>query len=48
MTTLLPSRMAESKNAATVRERMRSGQVLPTTGYKESKSAKDVVIQRWG
>lgn len=42
------SRTAESRNAATVRERIRSGQVLPTMGYKESKSAKDVVIQRWG
>jgi GT2 family glycosyltransferase len=42
------SRNAESKNAATVRERMDSGQVLATTGYRESQMAKDVVIRRWG
>jgi GT2 family glycosyltransferase len=42
------SRGAESRNAATVRQRMQSLQVLPTIGYSESKSAKDVVVQRWG
>jgi GT2 family glycosyltransferase len=42
------SRNAESKNAATVRERMRSGQVLPTIGYRECKDAKELVIHRWG
>ena len=42
------SRAAESKNAATVRERMHSGQVLSTIGYSESRDAKDVVIHRWG
>jgi GT2 family glycosyltransferase len=42
------SRTAESKNAATVRERMHSGQVRSTIGYSESKEAKDVVIHRWG
>jgi GT2 family glycosyltransferase len=42
------SRNAESKNAATVRERMHSGQVVATTGYRESRMAKDVVVRRWG
>lgn len=42
------SRKDESKNAATVRERMQSAQVLPTIGYKESATAKDAVIHRWG
>ncbi len=42
------SRTAESKNAATVRERMRSAQVLPTFGYSESRAAEDVVIRSWG
>jgi predicted glycosyltransferase involved in capsule biosynthesis len=42
------SRTAESRNAITVRQRMQSHQVLPTIGYSESKSAKDVVVQRWG
>jgi GT2 family glycosyltransferase len=42
------SRNAESVNASTVRERIRSAQVLPTIGYRESKDAKDAVIRRWG
>lgn len=42
------SRKAESQNAATVRERMQSRQVLPTIGYRESRDAKDVVVHRWG
>jgi GT2 family glycosyltransferase len=42
------SRNAESRNAATVRERMRSAQVLPTIGYIESRAAEDVVIRSWG
>jgi predicted glycosyltransferase involved in capsule biosynthesis len=42
------ARTEESKNAATVTERMRSAQVLPTIGYSESKTAKDVVVRRWG
>ena len=42
------SRNTESANAATVRARMRSLQVLPTIGYRESKATKDVVVHRWG
>jgi GT2 family glycosyltransferase len=42
------SRNAESRNAATVRERMGSEQVEATTGYRESLQAKDVVVRRWG
>jgi GT2 family glycosyltransferase len=42
------SRLTESKNAATVRQRMQSRQVLPTIGYRESRTAKDVVMHRWG
>jgi GT2 family glycosyltransferase len=42
------SRTAESKNAATVHERMHTGQVPSTIGYSESRDAKDVVIHRWG
>ena len=42
------SRQTESRNAATVRERMRSAQVLPTIGYSESRAAEDVVIRSWG
>jgi GT2 family glycosyltransferase len=42
------SRTAESQNAATVRARAHSGQVLSTIGYSESRDAKDVVIHRWG
>lgn len=42
------ARTEESKNAAIVRERMRTAQVLPTIGYSESKTAKDVVVRRWG
>jgi GT2 family glycosyltransferase len=42
------SRTTESANAATVRQRMHSSQVLPTIGYRESKGAQDVVIHRWG
>lgn len=42
------SRSTESKNAATVRQRMQSRQVLPTIGYRESLAAKDVVVHRWG
>jgi len=44
----LASRSEESRNADTVRERMRSFQVLPTIGYRESKTAKDAVVRRWG
>ncbi len=42
------SRGAESQNAATVMQRMRSAQVLPTIGYRESKDAQEVVVHRWG
>jgi glycosyltransferase involved in cell wall biosynthesis len=42
------NRTAESKNAETVRQRMRSGQVLPTLGYRECRDAPEVVIHRWG
>lgn len=42
------NRSAESNNAATVRQRMHSGQVLPTIGYTQSLGAQDVVIRRWG
>ena len=42
------SRTAESANAATVRQRMHSAQVLPTIGYRESQATQDVVIRRWG
>jgi glycosyltransferase involved in cell wall biosynthesis len=42
------SRAAESKNAETVRQRMDSGQVLPTIGYRESRGAPDVLVRRWG
>ena len=42
------SRTAESANAATVRQRMHSAQVLPTIGYRESQGSQDVVIRRWG
>lgn len=42
------SRMAESQNAATVRQRVRNAQVLPTIGYSESKGSQDVVVRRWG
>ncbi len=42
------SRQAEGQNAATVRQRMQSGQVLSTIGYRESKAAKDAVVHRWG
>jgi GT2 family glycosyltransferase len=42
------SRSEESRNAALVRQRMGSGQTLATLGYRESLSAKDVVIGRWG
>jgi GT2 family glycosyltransferase len=42
------SRTAESANAATVRQRMHSSQVLPTIGYSESEGAQDMVIRRWG
>jgi GT2 family glycosyltransferase len=41
------SRNAESVNAATVRARMQTRQVLPTTGYRESRAAKEVVVNRW-
>ena len=42
------SRSDESRNAATVRERMCSAQVVSTIGYRESQTAKDWVIHRWG
>lgn len=42
------SRAEESTNAARVRERMESGQVLATIGYRESLTAKDVVLGSWG
>ena len=42
------SRMEESKNAAIVRERMRSAQVRSTMGFRESQSATNAVIHRWG
>ena len=42
------SRTAESRNAAIVTQRMHSAQVLPTTGYRESKGSQDVVVRRWG
>ena len=42
------SRQDESRNADTVRQRMASAQVLPTRGYKESATASDAVVRRWG
>ena len=42
------NRGAESRNASTVRQRMRDNQILPTIGYRESQTAKDAVIHRWG
>jgi len=42
------ARAAESRNAATVRERMQTGVVLAATGYTESLNAADAVIHRWG
>jgi GT2 family glycosyltransferase len=42
------NRNAESKNAATVRARMQSGQVLSTIGYRECVGAHEAVIHRWG
>jgi GT2 family glycosyltransferase len=42
------SRTDESINASKVRERTVSRQVLPTIGYRESMTAKDVVVHRWG
>ena len=42
------ARAAESRNAATVRERMHTGRVLPVTGYAQSLNAADAVIHRWG
>ncbi|NVO07319.1 MAG: glycosyltransferase family 2 protein [Rhodoferax sp.] len=42
------SRTAESRNAGTVRQRMGSGQVLSTIGYRECAVAPEAVIHRWG
>jgi GT2 family glycosyltransferase len=42
------SRAAESANAATVKQRMHSAQVLPTIGYRECKGAPEVLVRRWG
>jgi len=42
------SRSTESRNAATVRQRMQTAQIRSTIGYSESKAAKDVVTHRWG
>ena len=41
-------RLAESKNALLVRQRIESRQKLPTIGYRECLDASDVVVHRWG
>lgn len=41
------SRSAESVNAARVRERMATQQVLPTFGYRQSQGGSDVRVSRW-
>lgn len=41
-------RDSESKNAATVRQRMQNRQLQPTIGYRECLDAQDVVVRRWG
>jgi len=41
------ARHSESKNAATVRQRMGSGQVRSTIGYSECQGASEVVLHRW-
>ena len=43
----LSVRLSESRNAATVRERMRTGQVQAPTGYSQSEHAADMVLRRW-
>lgn len=42
------SRAHESVNAQTVRERMRSGQTQPASGFTNSCNSKDVVVRRLG
>lgn len=42
------SRAQESVNAITVRERMRSGQVLPKEGFTNSCNGSDVLVRRLG
>jgi len=42
------ARQTESVNALRVRERMETGQVQSTIGYRESVGATDVVVHRWG
>lgn len=41
------SRATESVNAAKVRTRMQSKEVLPTSGYRESRHGADVQVHRW-
>ena len=41
-------RSQADRNAARVRERMASGQVMPTTGYSDSVDLSDVVTTTWG
>lgn len=41
-------RDAASSNAGKVQERLSSGLVQATIGYRESRAAKDVVVHRWG
>ena len=41
-------RESESRNAATVRQRMLSRQLQPTIGYRDCLDASDVVVRRWG
>ncbi|HPW85018.1 MAG TPA: glycosyltransferase family 2 protein [Rhodoferax sp.] len=42
------SRAQESVNAQKVRERMRTGEVLPTLGYRESRNGQEVQIRTLG
>lgn len=42
------SRTQESVNAATVRARMRSGQIMPTEGFTNSCNGPEVVVRRLG
>jgi glycosyltransferase involved in cell wall biosynthesis len=41
-------RTYENDNSAKVRMRMKTGQLLATTGYEESLDATDVLVQSWG
>jgi GT2 family glycosyltransferase len=42
------ARAAESVNATRVRERLNTGQILPTIGYRDSKDGAEMVVSRWG